>query len=271
MQQNEPAATPTEFSAHAAAVRDNSTAQAPDPLPDTQADSQSHQDMGQKEQAELHGHLNAILGHDLRNRLQAIFVTSELIARKFNDPVLVGLAGRIKAASMQISSLADDALDLARSRLGGGISIRMDEGANVSEGLQAMLQELRNSHPGRQIIANINVQGPIRCDLARIRQLAFNLVHNALSYGAPEGPVKVSATASGNEFILEVWNDGQPISPASLAGIFEPVSRQSETSNRQSLGLGLYIGAQIVRAHAGRLTARSAQNAGTCFTARFPL
>ncbi len=41
----------------------------------------------------------AILGHDLRNPLQAIYVTSELIARKFADPDLVKCGGAVRASA----------------------------------------------------------------------------------------------------------------------------------------------------------------------------
>src|ERR1022692_2457927 len=75
---------------------------------------------------ELREQLSAVLGHDLRNPLQAIVVTSELIAKKSTDPDVVALATRIKANSKRMSSLIDDVLDFTRGRLGGEIGIRIE-------------------------------------------------------------------------------------------------------------------------------------------------
>jgi signal transduction histidine kinase len=221
--------------------------------------------------SELREQLGAILGHDLRNPLQAIVVTSELIAKKSTDPDVVSLAKRIKANSKRMSSLIDDALDLSCGRLGGSIGIRIAEVRDINGGLRTVVQELKDGQPARQIIADINVTRSVRCDIGRIQQVATHLISNALAHGAPDGPVKVSASAGEKEFIFEVWNDGQPIPPERLEKILEPFRRHSASSIRPSLGLGLYICAQIVRAHGGTITVTSTREGGTRFTVRLPL
>jgi K+-sensing histidine kinase KdpD len=73
------------------------------------------------------------------------------------------------------------------------------------------------------------------------------------------------------EFVLDVWNTGEPIAPDSIDKICEPFWRPSTTGNREGLGLGLYICSQIVRAHGGTLSVISNEKSGTHFTARLPL
>ena len=73
------------------------------------------------------------------------------------------------------------------------------------------------------------------------------------------------------QFVLEVWNDGEPIPAENIARIFEPFWRHSASDSRQGLGLGLHICSQIVRAHNGTLDVTSSASAGTAFTARLPL
>jgi signal transduction histidine kinase len=221
--------------------------------------------------SELREQFIAILGHDLRNPLQAIVVTSDLIAKKYADPGLVSLAGRIKVNSKRMSSLIDDVLDFARGRLGGGIGISIDAVHDINAGLRAVVKELQDGQPTRQIIADLGVTGAVACDLRRVQQVASNLIGNALTHGAPDSPVKVTAVSAGNEFLFEVWNDGQPIPPDSLGKVFEPYRRHSASGSRQGLGLGLYICAQIVRAHGGSLAVTSTREAGTRFTVRLPL
>jgi signal transduction histidine kinase len=221
--------------------------------------------------SELREQFIAILGHDLRNPLQAISATSTLIARKFSDPVLTSMAARINANSRRMSSLIDDVLDFARGRLGGGFGIRVEEVHDVDAGLLAVIQELQDGQPSRQIIADIRVTCTVRCDIGRVQQLASNLIGNALIHGAPQSPVRVTAFADDSDLVIEVWNEGEPIPPDSIEKVFEPFWRHSIPGSRQGLGLGLYICSQIVRGHSGRLTVASMKDSGTRFTARLPL
>jgi signal transduction histidine kinase len=93
----------------------------------------------------------------------------------------------------------------------------------------------------------------VDCDRGRIGQLLSNLLANALTYGAPEMPVRVEASTAGGSFELAVINAGDPISPAALERLFHPFSRGDLQPNRQGLGLGLYIASAIARAHRGTL------------------
>ena len=111
----------------------------------------------------------------------------------------------------------------------------------------------------------------VRCDAGRIQQVASNLIGNALTHGASDSPVKVAAWADEGDFVLEVWNQGEPIPTESLDKVFEPFWRHSISGGRQGLGLGLHICSQIVRAHGGKLTVSSTHEGGTRFTARVPL
>jgi signal transduction histidine kinase len=220
---------------------------------------------------ELREQFIAILGHDLRNPLQAVYASSGLLERKLTDPLLLGYASRIKTNVRRMSALIDDVLDFARGRLGGGIGVGLTEVENINTGLTTVVQELQDANPGCNIIANINVSRSVRCDLGRIQQVASNLLANALTHGRAHSPVTITASANDNDLVLEVWNAGDPIPPESIDKIFEPFWRHSVSASRNGLGLGLHICSQIVRAHQGRISVTSASENGTQFTARLPL
>ena len=213
----------------------------------------------------------AILGHDLRNPLQAIYSAGVLLEKKISDPALQGVASRIRVSVKRMSCLINDLLDFARARLGEGMGVRVAEVEDIDAGLNAVVREFQDGQPGRQILANISVTRKVRCDLGRVQQVASNLIGNALKHGSPEGTVKVSAQAEESDLVLNVWNAGEPISPENLDKICEPFWRHSSTGNREGLGLGLYICSEIVRAHGGTLSVTSSQESGTSFTARLPL
>jgi signal transduction histidine kinase len=213
----------------------------------------------------------AILGHDLRNPLQAVYSAGVLLEKKVTDPALKGVAARIKVSVKRMSSLINDVLDFARERLGEGLGVRIAEVDDLDAGLIAVVREFQDGQPDRQILANISVTRKVRCDLGRVQQVASNLIGNALKHGAPQGPVKVTAQAENSDLVLSVWNGGEPIPPENIDKICEPFWRQSSSGNREGLGLGLYICSQIVRAHGGTLSVTSSLESGTSFTARLPL
>ena len=227
--------------------------------------------VSERAQSELREQFIAILGHDLRNPLQAIFATGGMLERKLSDPTLLDMAVRIKTNVRRMSALIDDVLDFARGKLGGGIGVEIQEIADMDIALKSVVRELQDAHANREILSDIRVTGIVRCDIARVQQVASNLIGNALTHGASATPVKCVAHCDEEDFILEVWNDGEPIPPESIGKIFEPFWRHSTAAHRQGLGLGLHICSQIVRAHGGALSVVSSRVDGTRFTARLPL
>jgi signal transduction histidine kinase len=220
---------------------------------------------------ELREQFIAILGHDLRNPLQAVSMTSAIMEKSASDPVIQAMAARISTNVRRMSALINDILDFAQGKLGGGIVVNIDDGAEVNLALTEVCKELQDGQPDREVILDIRATRAVRCDIARLQQVTSNLVANALTHGDPQRCVKVSAFTTDEEFVLSVSNDGEPIPAEVLPKIFEPFWRQAIGRHRQGLGLGLSICSQIVRAHNGTLSVSSDREHGTTFTARWPL
>ena len=220
---------------------------------------------------ELRDQFIAILGHDLRNPLQAIFATSELLERRLTDAVHVNMAARIRASARRMSALIDDVLDFARARLGGGIGVDIAPVADIESALSNVVTELQDGKPNRRIQLDIAINSPVECDVGRTQQVLSNLIGNALTHGSPDSPVRVYVATTDNDLVMRVWNDGAPIPTENLAKIFEPFWRQSSETGKGGLGLGLHICSQIVRAHGGHLTVTSDATQGTEFAAHLPL
>ena len=220
--------------------------------------------------SELREQFIAILGHDLRNPLQAVQIASHLLERRLSDPALATMAARIKVNAQRMSRLIDDVLDFARGRLGSGIGVEVRSVADLGGALLSVVQEFREGQPDRQILSAINLDAPVFCDEHRLQQVLSNLIGNALTHGAAQSPVSVAVNVTDHQLILQVHNDGEPISEESQRRIFEPFWRSSISADRQGLGLGLHICAQITRAHGGEITVSSTKSAGTSFTVRIP-
>lgn len=225
-----------------------------------------------REARELREQLVALLGHDLRGPLAAVAAQAALLPLKAHDAAAVqSIAALIQGHAKRMAALLDGVLDLARGGLDGGIGVRLAPVDDIAQALNAVVAERQEAHPKRAIAGVIEVCPRIVCDRGRVQQLASNLLTNALDHGAQESTVRFNARADGAHLVLQVSNDGEPIPAAVLDRIFEPFPRASVAGDRQGLGLGLHVCAQIVAAHHGRLDVASTREAGTTFTARLPL
>lgn len=210
----------------------------------------------EKAVAELREYFIAVLGHDLRNPLRGVRCFAELLLNTQLDGRALEFAGTIRDSAVRMQALVDNLLDLARGRLGGGLSLSLDS-QPVAPILQAVIAELRAAHPEHVVEATFNLASPVVCDRGRIAQLFSNLLSNALAYGFADQPVKVQADSGANGFELSVANAGEPIPTAALDRLFQPFYRSKVGTVQEGLGLGLYIAHEIATAHNGTLTVRS--------------
>ena len=169
-----------------------------------------------------------------------------------------------------MSDLIQDVLDFARGRLGGGIPVALHAGDDLAGDLRQVLDEARLNHPQRLIEDVSEIERPIACDCRRVAQLLDNILANALLHGDAAGPVRVRVRSDADGFVLSVRNQGQPIPDEKRVRLLQPFSRERGEEQGPGLGLGLYIAAEIAKAHAGSLTVESTDSDGTCFTFRMP-
>jgi signal transduction histidine kinase len=218
----------------------------------------------------------AILGHDVRNPLGAISMGAQLL---MFDPALPeksgAVAGRILASTRRIDELVSALIDFSTGHLGSGIPVKpamMDFAVECRQ----IVDELRAFHPGRTVMLDVSGDLNVTWDRSRINQALSNLVGNAIQHGQTDQPVWVTVKG-GEQVVLSIQNMGNPIDPAHLRVMFDPVKRfavrsasersSAETSN---LGLGLYITREIVSAHGGSIRVSSTNAEGTVFTVTLP-
>ena len=89
---------------------------------------------------QLREQFTAILARDLRKPLQAIFASSDLLARQLVYPAHAQLAARIKTNARRMAALIDDVLDFARGRLGGEVGVELSEVEHINTGLMTVVQ-----------------------------------------------------------------------------------------------------------------------------------
>jgi len=211
----------------------------------------------------------AVLGHDLRNPLTSIDACIGMLQQKLSDEKAGDVIRLAQNSVLRMSGLIDDVLDLTRGRLGGGIPLNRSRDGSLETVLRQVVDELVAGWPQRKIEAEFDLRETVYCDSGRIGQLCSNLLGNAITHGASNAPILVRGTAGDGTFRLKVSNAGDPIPPATRERLFQPFFRGADKPNQQGLGLGLYIAAEIARAHGGTLSVVSAP-AETRFTFQMP-
>jgi signal transduction histidine kinase len=160
-------------------------------------------------------------------------------------------------------------MDFARGRLGGGIALKW-EAVEVAGIVTDVVSEIAGAHPDRVLRLAVSDVGTARLDRSRVGQMLSNLVANAVAHSAPSEPVEVCVERAGAGLTFAVISRGNPIAGSVLPRLFQPYFRDSEHRTTSGLGLGLYIAAEIARAHGGSIDADSTPEGVTTFTVSLP-
>ena len=215
-----------------------------------------------------------MLGHDLRGPLSTIAncANAELLSQKNGSP----RAAIVLRSVAQMKALLDDLVEYTRNRLGAGLTID-PEPLHLEQFARDTLDEIGATSPGR--VLELEARGDTKgeWDARRLHQALSNLVFNALKYGRPDSPIRVSLDGTREtDVVLAVENLGKPIPPSVLTRIFDPLVRADDDATSAdsqvagaNLGLGLYVVREIANAHRGVVDVTS-DDSVTRFELRLP-
>jgi CheY-like chemotaxis protein/two-component sensor histidine kinase len=113
----------------------------------------------------------------------------------------------------------------------------------------------------------------IQADGARLQQIVWNLLTNAVKFTPDEGAVQLRVRRAGNGIEIAVSDTGRGIASDFLPFVFEPFRQADGSTTRRhgGLGLGLSIVKHLVEAHGGRVRVESqGENRGSTFTVALP-
>ncbi len=217
----------------------------------------------------LQEQLLAVVGHDLRTPLAAITLSAGLLQRRGGlAPPQAEAVARILQGSSRMARLIRDLMDFSRVRQGLGLSLHPAR-TDLARLAHQAVEEAQAAGAGVPISLACEGDGTIEGDPDRLAQVLANLLGNAVQHGAGT-PIHLALLGLPADVVLEVRNGGPPVPPEVLPHVFEPFRRGGGAAPAGSVGLGLFIVREIVRAHGGEVTVRSAEEQGTCFTVRLP-
>jgi two-component system, OmpR family, phosphate regulon sensor histidine kinase PhoR len=216
----------------------------------------------------------ATVSHDLRSPLTAILGYVELISRAgpINDQQTEFIK-RVRSSVQAITALISDLLDLGRIETGFDEQKEPTEFTGIVRGA---VDGLVSRASDKRIELDVDLPStlaPVRGNPVRLRQMAANLIDNAVKYTPQGGTVSVKAQQQSDQVIFTVTDSGMGISPADQPYIFDKFYRTSSVreSGIAGTGLGLSIVKGIVEDHSGRVWVDSKLGYGTTFTVVLPI
>jgi PAS domain S-box-containing protein len=218
----------------------------------------------------------AVVSHELRSPLNAILGYARIARVKSHNAAAVTRNCEIieRHARMQ-QKLIEDLLDTARV-ISGKLKLELAP-ADLRLVLEEAVEVVRPAAEAKRIELATRfgkASKPLLCDAARLRQVVWNLLQNAIKFTPEGGRVELRMKRAGQRVNLIVSDTGRGIEPNFLPAVFDRFRQgdMSRTRRHGGLGLGLALAKQLVEMHGGTIEAASAGvGKGATFTVTLPL
>lgn len=220
---------------------------------------------------------NNFIGHvsyELRTPLTNIIGFSELLA----NPRVGNLSDKqreyledITSSSKTLLAIIDDILDLATIDAG---SMELRYGPiDVRALIRSAIMGVRDPAIRYQLMLDIAVADDVHsfiADEARVRQVLYNLVSNAVGFSKPGDVIHLSCWRENGYVVFTVEDQGPGIPAAQQQRVFDRFESRTQGSGHRGAGLGLSIAKSLVELHGGDIALRSEPGKGTIVSVRFP-
>ena len=219
----------------------------------------------------------ANMSHELRTPLNAILGFTQLLHEGEVGPLTEQQSeflGNVLTSGRHLLRLINDVLDLAKVE-SGKLDFR-PESIDLDQTIGEVCAILRTTAVERQVRVEITVDpaiGRVVLDPARLKQVLYNYLSNALKFSPAGSVVTVGAVPEGAYlFRLEVRDTGAGIQPEDLSRLFVEFQQldAGATKKHAGTGLGLALTKRIVEAQGGTVGVRSTPGAGSVFHAVLP-
>ncbi|WMT77910.1 ATP-binding protein [Bradyrhizobium sp. Ash2021] len=220
----------------------------------------------------------ATMSHELRTPLNAIIGFSEMIVQE--DVLMIDAARRkeyaqlINDSGQHLLSVVNGILDMSKMET-GNFEISPEPFAPRAALLNCCnLLALKARESGVDLVTRAPEDLPVmNGDPRAFKQIALNLVANAIKFTERGGSVTVSAVVEGSRLMLRVADTGVGIAADDLKRIGDPFFQAGKTYQRkhEGTGLGLSIVKGLVGLHNGEINVQSKVGEGTTVTVALPL
>ncbi len=226
---------------------------------------------------ELRNEFLSVAAHELRTPITSLQGFAQLLIRQIDKTSTINpthfrqVISRIDQQSQKLTYLISQLLDVSRVQA-GRLSLDLQEVDVISliEALVANIEVISNRHTiNIHTVASVPV---IQADPLRLEQVLTNLIGNAIKYSPDGGPIDLDISMTDETTMqLSVTDYGIGIPVEHRQKIFAPFYQAHAGNPAGGLGLGLYISAQIIEMHCGKIEVEFPPDGGTRFVICLPI
>ena len=214
------------------------------------------------------------ISYELRTPLTTIIGFSEMLATSFIgelNPKQREYVGDIMSSSKTLLAIIDDILDLATIDA-GSVELKLQP-VGVRGVIDAAILGIRERAVRAKLTIDIAVADDVTefmADEARMRQVLYNLLSNAVGFSKPESSVEITCWREQGSIVFTVEDHGLGIPREDIGRVFQRFVSRSQGGKHRGAGLGLSIVKSLVELHGGAVAIASEENRGTRVTVRIP-
>ncbi|TDO20795.1 PAS domain-containing sensor histidine kinase [Pedobacter duraquae] len=215
-----------------------------------------------------------MVSHELKTpltSLKAIVQVANAKLKNNGDQFLAEAMTKADAQIKRMTAMINGFLDI--SRLESGKIIIVKKVFDVEELAREIIEEMKlsvQSHDIRLVESGKLVE--VYADRDKVNSVISNLISNAVKYSAPLTTIRIACTINQYEVLVSVRDEGIGIAPQDVRKIFDRYYRveNGNTGTISGFGIGLYLSAEIVQHHGGKIWVDSEQGKGSTFYFSLP-
>jgi signal transduction histidine kinase len=214
-----------------------------------------------------------IASHELKTPITSMKAYIQMIGSMMQGKEHAPILSYVEKANKQVDKLVglvNDLLDVSKVQA-GHMQFQFSK-FNLSEIIAECVEQMQNSTAGHRIIIEGDRYIEVIGDRMRLEQVISNLLSNAIKYSPKADKVIIRTMKADNELKVEVQDFGIGIPQEHIERIFDRFYRVDQVAGKFfGLGLGLYITAEIIKRHNGRIGVKSEAGQGSLFWFTIPL
>ena len=227
----------------------------------------------QKQDEQRKNDFIAMVSHELKTPLTSVTGYTQVLKRlatKEEDTRSTSLLSKMEHQVKKMSTMINGFLNISRLESG---KIQMDLQKFDMDLLIKEIADEFDTMSGQHIEYHANGQLMIVADRDKIGHVINNLMSNAIKYSGVGSRIIVKCTVVNNEQVFSITDEGVGVNQEDLPKLFDRYYRvqAAQASNVSGFGIGLYLSAEIIERHGGKIWAESEVGIGSTFYFSLPL
>jgi PAS domain S-box-containing protein len=215
-----------------------------------------------------------MVSHELKTPLTSLTAIIQVLNAKFKSSEDRFVPGAIEKANLQVkrmSTMINGFLNI--SRFESGKILIEKQHFNIDQLLRELIDESKMTITTHEIEFAGCEELEVYADRDKISSVVSNLISNAVKYSPKRKLIRVNCNVSGQMVTISIQDQGMGIKPRDIDKVFDRYFRveNNHTQHISGFGIGLYLSAEIIHRHDGKIWVESESGEGSTFYFSIPI